>query len=68
MFTRRWWIIARSRATRSMAQVLILTAGPTAAGWMEINWVYLAYATIGAGILSLAHSTAKSPVPVEDRE
>lgn len=68
MFSRRWWRIASNRAARSTAQAFLLTVGPTAAQWIILDWRYLLYATVGSGVLSLAHSVLSSPVPNEEQQ
>lgn len=35
-----------------------MAVGTAAADWMDLNWLYVAYASIGMGVLSVAFSLA----------
>lgn len=61
-----WFKCAAIRAIRTMAQTAIATIG-TAVAISEVNWVYVASATVLAGILSMLTSVAGLP-EVEEEE
>ncbi len=61
MFSRQWWIKARNRAVRSMAQMFILAAGTDALGWVNLRWDQVGLAVLGAAIVSLAHFILMTP-------
>lgn len=56
MFTKRFWIRTAERAIKSVVQGFIIAAGSSVTGWMELDWLYVAYASIGMGVLSVAFS------------
>lgn len=58
MFTKLFWIRTAERAIKSVAQGFIIAVGTAATEWMELNWAYVAYASIGMGVLSVAFSLA----------
>lgn len=65
-FNKTWLKAAVIRAIRTMAQTAIATIG-TAVAISEVNWVYVASATVLAGILSMLTSVAGLP-EVEEEE
>lgn len=63
LFSKQWWSATRDRAARSAAQGFILAVGSSVTPWMSLNWAYVAYATVGMGVLSFATSILISPAP-----
>lgn len=65
-FNKTWLKAAAIRAIRTMAQTAIATIG-TAVALEEVSWMYVASATVLAGILSMLTSVAGLP-EVEEEE
>ncbi len=61
---RKWWECAGIRALKTVAQTAIATIG-TSAVLTEVDWIYVASASVLAGLLSLLTSLAGLP-EVED--
>lgn len=64
--TREWWKAAGIRALKTVCQTAIASIG-TAAVLTEVNWPFVASASVLAGILSLLTSLAGLP-EVEDEQ
>lgn len=56
IFTKRFWIRTAERAIKSLAQGFIIAVGTAPLGWMTLDWVYVAYASLGMAVLSVAFS------------
>lgn len=67
MFTRLFWNRTAERAIKSAAQGFIIAVGTAVPGWMELNWSFVAYASIGMGVLSVAFSLAGKNAGPDDQ-
>lgn len=57
---KKWWECAGIRALKTVAQTAIATIG-TSAVLSEVDWIYVASASVLAGLLSLLTSIAGLP-------
>lgn len=57
---KQWWKAAGIRAIKTVAQAAVATIG-TAAAMGQVDWKYVASASVLAGILSLLTSVAGLP-------
>lgn len=65
LFTRTWWVAARDRVARSVAQTFLLFSPAATWGWMDVDWRLMLYALPGAALMSFANSII-SPPPESD--
>lgn len=59
-YFKKWWKAAVIRAVRTVAQVAIASIG-TAAVLGDVNWIYVASASLLSGILSILTSITGLP-------
>lgn len=65
-YYKKWFKAAGIRALRTVAQAALATIG-TAAALGDVNWLYVASASVLAGLLSMLTSIATG-LPEVDRE
>ena len=59
-YWKNWWKAAAVRAVKTVAQTAVATIG-TAAALGEVEWMFVASASVLAGMLSLLTSVAGLP-------
>ena len=59
-YWKNWWKAAAVRAAKTVAQTAVATIG-TAAALGEVEWMFVASASVLAGMLSLLTSVAGLP-------